>query len=162
MLALCDELRHRMESRFERSRDNRDPENRNTRFPIDIKIYGDWSDDASKARVEYLEDKITAEEFLRRIDIFGELLNVEPTEKQDRGESLWQKKVRSNINFDPASAYFDIQYLELKPDGDNGDAHWTVITAEDQEKADRGDYKSLVERLADLPPSEDKRKRKTE
>lgn len=162
VLALCDELRHRMESRFERSRDNRDSENRNTRFPIDIKIYGNWSDDASKARVEYLEDKITAEEFLRRIDIFGELLNVEPTEKQNSGESLWQKKVRSNINFDPAKAYFDILHLELKPDGDNADAKWTLITAEDREKADRGDYKSLVEWLAELPPPEDKRRKKTE
>ena len=70
--------------------------------------------------------------------------------------------MRSNINFDPAKAYFDILHLELKPDGDNADAKWTLITAEDREKADRGDYKSLVEWLAELPPPEDKRRKKTE
>ena len=49
------------------------PENRRDLIPMDYLQYGDWSENARLARIDYLDGKLTAEEFLRKIDTMHDL-----------------------------------------------------------------------------------------
>lgn len=71
-LAIFEVLRKRMTARYERYMDS--CEGMDTEYVLDIDSYLLWCEEASQARTEYLDGKITAEEFIRRIDLYGAVL----------------------------------------------------------------------------------------
>ncbi len=146
-LAVFEVLRHRMEARYERYMDS--SERMNTNFVLNIDGYFDWSDSARQTRMNYLDGKITAEEFIRRIDIYGELsdFTLQKT-APDTGESALERKVRQDLSFDPSQRYFDIQMLDLG----KADPQWKTVTAEERLNRDKGTHRPLAEQAEDLPP----------
>lgn len=161
-LAVFETLRHRMASRAERFRDG--GEDMTTDFAIDTIAYGEWCDMARRARMEYLDGKITAEEFIRTIDIYGEFPDFY-SQKYDApmGENVYKQRVANDIDFDSEQRYFPIQTLILSEDPDqNPLPEWTITSASEWQKRERGGSRSLMDLESDLPEKEDKRRRKTE
>ena len=98
---------------------------------------------ANQQRREYLVRKHTAEEFLRLIDTAHALKSyeVEQIIPEDE-ETAWQKRVRSDLDFDPVRAYFPVQHLDLvKPN-----PRWELRAAEDQIREDQKGHQSLREK----------------
>ncbi len=150
-LAIFEVLRHRMEARYERYMDS--GERMNTNFVLNIDSYFDWSDSARQARMDYLDGKITAEEFIGRIDIYGELSDFTLRKTTpDTGESAFERKVRQDLSFDPAERYYDVQMLDLV----KADPQWGIVTAEERLNRDRGNHKPLAKQVKDLPPKKSK------
>lgn len=146
-LAIFEVLRKRMGARYERYMDS--GEKMDTEFMLNVDGYFDWSDEAKQARMDYLDGKITAEQFIQLIDKYGELTEfVAQKTEQDTGESVLERLVKQNINFDPSQRYFDIQTLDL---GET-DPQWKIVTAEEWIKRDKGNSRPLAERVEDLPP----------
>lgn len=141
-LTKCDQLRDRMLARMLRY-ENTIPENREHLAVFTEMDYVAWSANAARLRREYLDRKHTAEEFLRLIDTAHALKNyeVELTPKEGK-ETIWQKRVRSDLDFDPARAYFPVQYLDLE----KADPQWELRTAEDQIREDQEGHQSLREK----------------
>ena len=104
-LRLFKQLRDRMYARMLRYQDA--PENQRDRLiPMPPVQYDEWEANARQARREYMDGKITAEEFLRRIDTTHEL-GCYDTAKQELPpeETVWQKRVAADLNFDPERDY---------------------------------------------------------
>ena len=76
-------------------------------FQMDSVKYSEWLDMAHSTRWEYLDGGLTAEEFLKRIDIYNDLADhmAEKKETPPPQESKWRRKVESSIDFDPETAY---------------------------------------------------------
>ena len=108
--------------------------------------YFDWIEDAGAARIEYLEGKITGEEFLRRINPKGEELNLDSPEDETPAERIlfkpWEELVERDIDFDPKQYFETMQFLNLEKD----DPQWKVITAEEQERQSKHGNESLMEK----------------
>ena len=69
-------------------------ERMNTCFVLNIDDYFDGSDAAKQARMEYMDGKITAEEFIGRIDIYGEPSDFTLRETNpDTGDSALERKI---------------------------------------------------------------------
>lgn len=146
-LAIFEVLRKRMGARYERYMDS--GERMDTEFMLNVDGYFDWSDEAKQARMDYLDGKITAEQFIQIIDKYGELTEfVAQKAEQDTGESVLERLVKQNLSFDPSRRYFDIQTLDL---GET-DPQWKIVTAEEWMKRDKGNHRPLVERVENLPP----------
>ena len=92
-LLVCKKLRDRMYSRLIRLQDAA-PSERSNLMPMDYDQYDQWSENARLAREEYVQGKLTAEEFLRKIDTTHELTSYE-VDKIDLPDepSLWQRLV---------------------------------------------------------------------
>lgn len=71
-LLACKRLRDRMYARMLRYTTAL-PENRQDLIPMDYDQYDTWSENARLARIDYLDGKLTAEEFLRKIDTMHDL-----------------------------------------------------------------------------------------
>ena len=146
-LAIFEVLRKRMGARYERFMDS--GEQMNTEFILNIDGYFDWSNEAKQARMDYLDGKITAEEFICRIDKYGELSDfIAQKTEQDTGESVLERLVRRDLSFDPERRYFDILTLDL------GEANpqWKTVTAEEWLKREQGNRRPLAERAAEIQP----------
>lgn len=129
-LKLFKQLRDRMYARTLRYEDA--PENqRDKLISMTAVQYGEWESNARQARQAYIAGKIEAEEFLRRIDTTHELTSYD-TIKQELlpEESLWQKRVAANLDFDPERQYpSSFMVLDLSKPLDN--PQWQYLTAED-------------------------------
>lgn len=146
-LAIFEVLRKRMGARYERYMDS--GEKMDTEFMLNVDGYFDWSDEAKQARMDYLDGKITAEQFIQLIDKYDELTDfVAQKTEQDTGESVLERLVRQDLNFDPSRRYFDIMTLDLG----EADPQWKIVTAEEWMKQDKGNSRPLAERVEDLPP----------
>ena len=119
------------------------PEEREGLIPFSSLDYAEWSVNAARLRRDYLDGKHTAEEFLRLIDTAHALDSYAVEQIIPEGkETPWQKRVRSDLDFDPAREYFPIQYLDLgKPD-----PQWELRTAEEQIQEDQQGHQSLREK----------------
>ena len=105
--------------------------------------YVAWSANAARLRREYLDGKHTAEEFLRRIDTAHVLDSYEVEQpKRTTGESIWQRRVRADLNFDPVTHYTGMMFLDLGAD----DPRWELRTVEDQIREDQKGHQSLREK----------------
>lgn len=107
--------------------------------------YFDWIDDASAARIEYLEGKITGEEFLQRINPEGEELDLESpcqTPAEDILFTPWEQLVEGNMSFDPKQHFQTMQTLDLSAE----DPHWEISTAHMQESSSKHGNESLLEK----------------
>ena len=122
--------------------------------------YGDWSEMAQDQRRAYLDGKISAKDFIAKIDVYHEYPNFShKKETPPTGNSAFREKVKRNLNFDPNRHYENRMFLELRI-GESGvqedAAEWVVQTAQEQHDADRAGDTSLVEQIEKLP------KKKTE
>lgn len=128
---------------------------RESGYQLDVIAYGDWSEMAQDLRRAYLDGKISAADFITKIDIYHEYPDfAHRKETPLTGESILLEKVRQDLNFDPGSHYENRMFLELRL-GENGvledGAKWVVQTAQEQHDADRAGDTSLVEQIEKLP-----------
>ena len=141
-LKICSQLRDRMYARLLRWQDAA-PDERDGLIPMDYDQYDAWSENARLARIEYLEGKLTAEEFLRRIDMTQELASYETCKAELVEETGWQRLVAGRLTFDPETHYPKmIQVLDLRPP----EPKWELYTAEDLRQEDQKGHQSLRER----------------
>lgn len=145
-LALFEAYRKRMRARYERFMLSN--QKMNTEFMLDINGYFDWSEMAKQTRMDYLDGKISAEEFIRRIDKYGELKDFTAQKTEQTAESILERFVKQDLNFDPARRYFDIQTLDLsepKP-------QWKIVTAEEWMRNEQGTHRPLAEQAEEIHP----------
>ena len=113
-------------------------------IPMDYGQYDQWSENARLAREEYVQGKLTAEEFLRKIDTTHELTNYE-VDKIDLpdGPSRWQQLVARDFRFDP-ERYFPEKMARLNLS--DPDPQWQILTADDLRREAQKGHQSLKEK----------------
>lgn len=143
-LAAYNRLRERMAERLERY-EVALPQDKHKLFPMDAAKYADWLALAHKARAEYRDEIISAEEFLRRIDVYGDLesYSAEKQESPSPKDTFWRKSVQRDIDFDPQWRYPPMLYLEL---GKDPNPQWEYRSTEEQIKMARGGLESLMKK----------------
>ncbi|MCM1233912.1 MAG: hypothetical protein NC489_27720 [Ruminococcus flavefaciens] len=141
-LKICKQLRDRMYARLLRWQDA-PPSERDHLIPMENDQYTEWSENARLARMEYLDGQLTAEEFLRRIDVTHELTNYETDKAELVKETDWQRKVAGDFSFDPEMYYPEtIQVFDLG--AENPD--WELLTMDDLRRRDQEGHQSLREK----------------
>lgn len=131
-----------MYARFLRYKDAL-PKERSRLISMDYEQYNAWSENARLARMEYLDGKLAAEEFLRRIDTTHELTDYEVGRITFAEETAWQKRVAHSVGFDRESAYpEEMLLLDLS----TPDAKWECLTADDLRRRDLKGHQSLREK----------------
>lgn len=141
-LKLFKQLRDRMYARMLRYQDA--PENQRDRLiPMTAVQYDEWEKNARQARRDYMAGEISSEEFLRRIDTTHELRTYD-TVKQELPpeESLWQKRIAANLDFDSERQYpSSFMLLDLSKPTD--DPQWQYLTREELIQKDQKGHQSL-------------------
>ena len=141
-LRVCNQLRDRMYARFLRWQDAAPTERANL-IPMDYDQYTAWSENARLARMEYLDGKLTAEEFLWRIDVTHELKSYEADRAELVEETAWQRMVAGNLGFDPETHYPEtMQVLDLAAE----EPIWELRTADELRRKDQEGHQSLREK----------------
>ena len=142
-LLACKRLRDRMYARLLRYTDAH-PNNRKNLISMDYDQYDSWSENARLARIDYLDGKLTAEEFLRKIDTMHDLEDYTVGETQALPmETAWQRMVAGNIGFDPELHYPEgFMLLDLRAD----DPKWQTFSADDLRRRDQEGHQSLREK----------------
>ena len=138
-LRTCNLLRDRMYARLLRWQDAA-PTERDKLIPMDYDQYTAWSENARLARMEYLSGKLTAEEFLRRIDTTNELKSYEADRAELVEETAWQRMVASNLGFDAVTHYPETM-LELDLGAE--EPTWELRTADELRREDQKGHQSL-------------------
>lgn len=142
-LLIYKKLRDRMYSRLLRWQDA-PPSERERLIPMDYEQYDQWSENARLAREEYVQGKLTAEEFLRKIDTTHELTSYEASKVDLPDEpSMWQRLVARNFRFDP-ERYFPEEMIHLNLSGP--DSQWQILTADDLRREAQKGHQSLKEK----------------
>lgn len=143
-LRLFKQLRDRMYARMLRYQDA--PENQRDRLiPMPPVQYDEWEANARQARREYMDGKITAEEFLRRIDTTHELGSYDTVKQEHPSEeTVWQKRVAADLDFDPARDYPQ-SFMELDLREPTEDPKWQYFTREELVRKDQKGHQSLRE-----------------
>ena len=133
-LRIYNVLRHRMEERRNRYEDA-PPDQRDRLKPVSDARYQEWISAAVKVRGRYLKGKISASDFLREIDSFGELetYKVEQVSLPEPDSTAWRRHIKGNLDFDPAINYRGFMHLDLREEN----AEWKVWTPEEQENIAR-------------------------
>ena len=119
-----------------------------TEFMLGINEYFDWSEMAKQARLDYIDGKISAEEFIRRIDKYGELTDFIAQKTEQTDESILERLVKQDLSFDPARRYFDIQTLDLE----EPDPQWKIMTAEEWMRGEQGTRRPLAVQAEEIHP----------
>ena len=131
---------------------------RESGYQLDVISYGDWSEMAQDQRRAYLDGKISAADFIAKIDIYHEYPDfAHKKETPPTGDSTFREQVKRDLNFDPNRHYEDMMFLELRIGEDGvqaGGAEWVVQTAQEQCDAERLGDTSLVDQLSRLPKKE--------
>jgi len=141
-LLVCKQLRDRMYARFLRYKDAL-PKERSRLISMDYEQYNAWSENARLARMEYLDGKLTAEDFLRRIDTTHELIGYGVDKITFAAEIAWQKRVAHSVGFKRENAYpEEMLLLDLGAP----DAKWECLTADDLRRRDQKGHQSLREK----------------
>ena len=141
-LRVCSQLRDRMYARFLRWQDAA-PTERDNLIPMDYDQYTEWSEDTRLTRMEYLSGKLTAEEFLRRINTTHELKSYEADKVELVEETAWQQMVAGNLNFDAETHYLET-ILELDLGAE--EPKWELRTADELRREDQKGYLGLREK----------------
>ena len=118
----------------------------NTSYRCRYEQYDQWSENARLAREEYVRGKLTAEDFLRKIDITHELTSYE-VDKIDLpdGPSMWQRLVARDFRFDP-ERYFPEEMAYLNLNLNDPDPQWLMLTADDLRREAQKGHQSLKEK----------------
>ena len=140
-LKICNQLRDRMYARLLRWQDAA-PSERDGLISMDYGLYEAWSENARLARMEYLKGKLTAEEFLQRIDTTHELESYEAGKAELVGETAWRHMLAGNLGFDSETHYPEmIQVLDLGAE----EPEWEIYTADELRREDQAGHQSLRE-----------------
>ncbi len=112
---------------------------------MDHAQYDAWSKNASAAYKEYKAKKLTAEEFLRRIDTTHELESYETGKVRlvETKETPWQRLVARSWGFDP-ERFFPEEMLILNLS--MPDAQWKLRTADELQRHTQKGHQSLREK----------------
>lgn len=142
-LRIYNQLRHRMEERRNRYEDAR-PDQREDLIPMSAAQYEAWITTAIPLRDQYLVETISAEEFLRGIDLFHELETYKVGKRvlPVPDETRWRGELKANLDFDPAVMYQGATTLNLSGD----DPQWEIFSPQEQQDAARGGHGSLREK----------------
>ena len=90
-----------------------------------------------------MEGKLTAEEFLRWIDMTQELTSYETDKAELVEETDWQRLVAGKFSFDPETHYSEaMQVLDLR----EPEPKWELRTADDLRWEDQKGHQSLREK----------------
>ena len=119
------------------------PTERDNLIPMDYDQYTEWSENARLARMEYLDRKLTAGEFLQRIDTTHELGNYETDKAELVEETVWQRMVASDFAFDSETHYPETM-LELDLGAEK--PQWELRTADELRREDQKGRQSLREK----------------
>ena len=126
-LRVYNQLRDRMYARFLRWQDAA-PTERDNLIPMDYDQYTTWSENARLARMEYLDEKLNAREFLQRIDTTHELKSYETDKVELAEETVWQRMVAGDFGFDVETHYPEtMQVLDLGTE----EPTWELRTADE-------------------------------
>ena len=110
---------------------------------MDYDQYTAWSEKARLARMEYLDGKLTAEDFLRRIDMTHELECYETDKAELVEETVWQYMVAGNLGFDAETHYPEtLQGLDLSAK----EPRWELRIADELRREDQKGHQSLREK----------------
>lgn len=148
-LAAYERLRRRLEERANRL-ELAPPGAEDRLIPFDRDQYAAWLDLAREAKREYQAGRISAGEFLRRIDPGEELVpyDAERTELPPLNETPWRNCIKQDMDFDPGGRFVDTALLDLQ----ETEPAWEIITAESQILHARGGHTSLHDRYrVDIP-----------
>lgn len=141
-LKLFKQLRDRMYARMLRYGDA--PESQRDRLiSMTVPQYGEWEENARQARREYVAGRLTAEEFLHRVDTTHELDSYDTVTKEPSTEkSNWQKRVTANPDFDPELKYpSSMVILDLRTGTDT--PQWQYLSREELIRKDQEGHQSL-------------------
>ena len=141
-LRTCNQLRDRMYARLLRWQDAV-PTERDNLIPMDYDQYTEWSENARLARMEYLSGTLTAEKFLRRIDMTHELKSYEADKTELVEETVWQSMVAGDLGFD-AETHYPETMLELDLGAEV--PQWELRTADELRREDQRGHQSLREK----------------
>lgn len=103
---------------------------------------------AKQARLDYIDGKISAEEFIRRIDKYGELTDFTAQKTEQTRESILERLVKKDLSFDLARRYFDVQTLDLE----EPNPQWKIMTAEEWMRSEQGSRRPLAEQAEEIHP----------
>lgn len=159
-LAAYERLRRRLEERANRL-ELASPGEKNHLIPFDREQYNAWLDLAREAKQDYQAGRISAGEFLRCIDLQGELApyEAERTELSPPDETTWRNCIKRDMDFVPRGRFADIALLDLQ----EPEPAWETVTAESQILHARGGHTSLHDRYrADAPEDLEASARKLE
>ena len=98
--------------------------------------YDAWMDEAHKVKKDYRTGRITAPEFLQRIDPGGELDPHDTIQASlpEPSRTPWREQIKRNIDHVPGQRFTDILHLDLSAEN----PEWIMITAEEQIRWARG------------------------
>ena len=141
-LRVCNQLRDRMYAQLLRWQDAAQTERTNL-ISMDYDQYTEWSENARLARMEYLNGKLTAEEFLRRIDTTHELEGYETDKAELVEETARQRMVAGDLSFDAETHYLETMLvLDLSAE----EPKWGLRTADELRREDQKGHQSLREK----------------
>ena len=86
-----------------------------------------------------MKGEITAEEFLRRIDLFHDLDSYDVNVPKAPVKSVWQELIEQDIRFDPYRELSDMMVLDLNADKPK----WEIISSEERTRAAQQGHQSL-------------------
>lgn len=159
-LAAYERLRRRLEERANRL-ELAPPGAESRLIPFDRDQYAAWLELAQEAKRDYQAGRISAGEFLRRIDFHGELApyEAERTELPPPHETHWRNYIKQDMDFVPGDRFADTALLDLQ----ETEPAWKTVTAESQILHARGGHTSLHDRYrADAPEDLEASARKLE
>ena len=95
---------------------------------MDYEQYDQWSENVRMEREEYVQEKLTAEEFQRKTDKPRELTSYEAGKiKLADGPSMWQQLVARDFRFD-SGRYFPREILSGR--------YWLLMICGEKHKRD--------------------------
>ena len=139
-IAAYERLRRRLEERANRL-ELAGPGASGGLLQFDRGQYETWMDEAHKAKKDYQTGRISASEFLRRIDPGGELDFHDTTQVSlpEPSRTPWREQIKRDMDFVPDRWFMDMLHLDLLAENPK----WIMITAEDQIRRARGGHTSL-------------------
>ena len=116
-LAAYERLRRRLEERANRL-ELAGPGGENHLIPFGRTQYEVWLDGAREAKKAYQAGGISAGEFLRRIDVDGELDDYKAARDAfpEPGQTPWRDHIKRDMDFVPGKRFTDMLYLDLSAD----------------------------------------------
>ena len=121
------------------------PAERDNLIPMDYDQYTAWSENARLARMEYLNGRLFAKEFLRRIDTTHELESYEADKAELVEETAWQRMVANDFAFDAETHYPETMLvLDLGAE----EPTWELQTADELRREDQKGQQSLRDKYS--------------
>ena len=111
---------------------------------MDYEQYDQWSENVRMEREEYVQEKLTAEEFQQKTDKPRELTSYEAGKiKLADGPSMWQQLVARDVRV-ASGRYFPREMVRL--DLSSLNPQWQILAANDLRREAQKGHQSLKEK----------------